>query len=190
VLAEVDTFGAGQPTGTSIDGSTTYGIAGAFGGLNTGLNLQTGPVVLGLNAEINIASISGGTPWAFYGDPNDMVASSLRWFGSIAARVGLALGQVHIYGLAGWAAGNFTHTLTDTNALSVTVLHQGPTFGGGLEFATASGLVVGAEYRLYRFDTQSLDVPFDAVTYPSFWGDRLDFTPTVNTIRISISKLF
>jgi len=89
----------------------------------------------------------------------------------------LAFGQVHLYGLAGWGAGNFTHTLFDTNTVAVTALHTGPTFGGGVEFATASGIVIGIEYRRYNFDAQSLGVPSNGGQFPSFWGDRLDFAP-------------
>ena len=102
----------------------------------------------------------------------------------------MAFGQVHVYGLVDWAAGNFTHALNEVATVSVTALHTGPTFGGGVEFATPSGLVIGVEYRRYNFDAQSLLVPVDLADFPSFWGDRLDFTPAINTIRIGISKLF
>jgi outer membrane immunogenic protein len=200
VIADVDVLGftAGRGTGESIDGTTTYPIAGPFGGVNAGYNYQFGPVVLGLNGEINIAGINGGTSWAFY-NAGDSVSTALNWFGSIAARAGLAFGQFHAYGLVGWGFGNFTHTLRDEPPCtfvacvvpyeqSVTAVHQGLTFGGGAEFATAGGLVISVEYRRYTFDAQSMGVPGAAVT--DWFGDRLDFTPALHTVRVGISKLF
>jgi len=191
VVADRDFLGftAGRPTGADIDATTTYPIAGAFGGLNAGFNFQAGPLVLGVNGEINLARIAGGASWPVYGDANDSVSSLSNWFGSVAARAGLAFGQFHAYGLAGWAFGNFTHTLSDPLYVqSVTAIHMGPVYGGGVEYATARGLVISVEYRRHNFDAQSLGVPGGAGTI--WFGDRLDFTPTINTVRLGISKLF
>ena len=122
--------------------NTTYlAPHGAFGGAQAGYNWQTGsmfgPLVLGIEADIqgaglrdDFTNLSIGQATAF--------DQRLDWFGTVRGRIGRADGPVFSYATAGYAYGSVRTTLNQPG-IGVTDfgnrLHHGWTYGGGVEAA-------------------------------------------------------
>lgn len=71
--------------------------SGVAGGLQAGYNFQNGPLVLGLETDIQLSGASDTfAPYKF----------SNPWFGTLRTRVGYALNNILFYGTAGLAYGN------------------------------------------------------------------------------------
>src|SRR5262249_12786598 len=97
----------------------SYTINGFHGGGTAGYNLQTGPVVLGVEGDISAANIDGGGSCtnSFGAATNTIVAppptfsahcrTSLDWFATLTGRLGVASGNALVYAKAGVAWGGF-----------------------------------------------------------------------------------
>ena len=71
--------------------------AGVAGGAQAGYNFQSGQVVFGVEADLQLSSAEDRfAPWKF----------SNPWFGTLRGRVGFALNNILFYGTAGLAYGN------------------------------------------------------------------------------------
>jgi outer membrane immunogenic protein len=122
---------------------------GGFGGAQIGYNWQgdslLGPIVYGLEADIQGASLSGGgayvLPYTQYGQKQD-------WFGTVRGRVGLADGPILSYVTGGLAYGNAKSTIggTTTTALSNNRTATGWTIGSGVEAALGGNWTGKIEY--------------------------------------------
>lgn len=122
--------------------NTTYlAPHGAFGGAQAGYNWQTssmfGPLVLGIEADIqgaglrdDFTNLRGGQATAF--------DQRLDWFGTVRGRIGRSDGPVFSYATAGYAYGSVKTTLNQAG-IGITDfgdrLHHGWTYGGGVEAA-------------------------------------------------------
>ena len=108
--------------------------SGFVGGVQGGYNWQNGPLVVGLEADIQ-ASAANDTfaPWKF----------SNPWFGTVRGRVGYALNNVLFYGTGGLAFGELrgqTFGLTESHTTA------GWTAGVGAEFGFAQNWTAKIEY--------------------------------------------
>jgi len=128
------------------------------GGGQVGYNLQTGPAVLGIEADLNslrlhasrfISSVPGtlSAPYSF--------AESFEtdWIATVRGRLGYAYDRVLIYATGGLAIANhkFSQTITQLNfpffqTGSVSATKDGWTVGGGLEYALGNGWSLKGEY--------------------------------------------
>ena len=100
--------GFGLPSfATSLDG--------VIGGGEAGYNWQTGPWVLGLEANFEGSGLSGGRNAPCLPPLCGAFAASysqeLSWFGTLRPRIGYALGNSHFYATGGGALGQ-----VETNA--------------------------------------------------------------------------
>ncbi|MGD9830031.1 MAG: outer membrane protein [Hyphomicrobiaceae bacterium] len=154
---------------------------GWFGGGFVGFNFQTGPLVLGLEADWNAADISGGR--GNVGFIGNTVSSSIDSFGSFRGRLGFAANRWLFFVTGGysWADSNhaqFSPIVGFTGSAGKTL--DGWTVGGGLEYAFSSNLVGRIEYRHYEWDggrlampapytSRSLDLDLDTVTVGLSW---------------------
>jgi outer membrane immunogenic protein len=73
---------------------------GGFGGGQIGYNIQRGPVVLGLEADIDGSGIT---------DSVGGQKSSLDWFGTVRGKAGYALDRALVYVSGGYAYGQVTN---------------------------------------------------------------------------------
>jgi outer membrane immunogenic protein len=184
VDSDVDIFNNG-----TVNHSSNFDIDGGYGGAFAGWNVQHEELVFGVEGEFNFGEINGGGPTYVYGDGGDLLSSESEWFGSVVGRMG---GLVHqnmlAYVVAGFAFGDFTHTLNDTSAAysqSFQTTHAGYAVGTGLEWRTHENWSLRAEYRFYDFTKESLEVPAAAPTV--FFSDRLDYDPYIHTVRVGVS---
>ena len=134
-------FGADQKAG---------GVAFTGGG-QIGYNWQTGPLVLGVETDINYRGASGNN------NGFGSIGTSAGYFGTARARVGYAIDRLLIYGTGGLAYGsvNFPgsatgvglggapHFLTRFNNPGTKL---GWTAGAGVEYALTRNWSVKAEY--------------------------------------------
>ncbi|MBE7733520.1 porin family protein [Devosia sp. CC-YST696] len=112
-------------------------LRGINGGAQIGYNLQTGPAVFGVEADLQGAHMSQSINGATH---------TLQYFGTVRARVGLDIaGMVMPYLTAGIAGGGATHDLPPPGASS-TKFHAGWTVGAGVEAKLSDNVSVKAEY--------------------------------------------
>lgn len=123
-----------KQSGYGIDRSTTPGSV--FGGLQAGYNFQTGPWVVGAEADVG------------YGHPTKTTLlgrAEENWSGTIRARGGYAFDNVLLYGTGGFAWANFK--ISDSAAgLDKTTTRAGWTLGAGAEYAFTKNISVKGEY--------------------------------------------
>jgi outer membrane immunogenic protein len=136
----------------SISGLTAGGLVGA--------NVQLGAFIIGVEGDANWIALRGRDACSGAFPPT--CNTDMDYFATARARVGLAAGNVMLYGTGGWAWANMTSNFDDGggNTLKQSVLLQGYTFGGGVEALFANGWGMRGEW-LY---TQLLsgDLPGDS----------------------------
>lgn len=108
--------------------------SGVLGGVQAGYNWQTGPLVFGIEADVQLnGSDDTFAPWKF----------SNPWFGTARGRVGYAYSNILFYGTGGLAFGGLRG---ETFGLSETHSTIGWTAGLGAEFALSKNWSAKAEY--------------------------------------------
>jgi outer membrane immunogenic protein len=146
--------------------------AGVVGGGEAGYNWQTGPWVLGLEANFEGSGLSGSRtapcPPPLCGAVAPSYAQKLPWFGTLRPRVGYALGNWLVYATGGGALGQVDTSATAAVGSFVatdnrTQARGGWTIGGGVEVELMAGWSAKIEY-LYvdlgrRTTTYLLDPP-------------------------------
>lgn len=139
-----------QPFGA---GSGQSGVAFAGGG-QVGYNWQTGPLVLGLETDINYRGASNNSNGGFF---NSSLNTGSGYFGTARARVGYAIDRLLIYGTGGLAYGavkfpGSAFGVGPAGAMALTRLDNsggaklGWTAGAGAEYALTRNWSVKAEY--------------------------------------------
>jgi outer membrane immunogenic protein len=108
--------------------------SGFVGGLQGGYNWQSGPLVFGIEGDIQATGASDTfAPWKF----------SSPWFGTVRGRVGYALNNVMFYGTGGLAFGELSG---QTFGLTESHINAGWTVGVGAEFGLARNWTAKIEY--------------------------------------------
>ncbi len=140
--------GFGLPSfATSLDG--------VIGGGEVGYNWQTGPWVLGLEANFEGSGLSGGrnAPClpSLCGAFAASYAQRLSWFGTLRPRIGYALGNWLFYATGGGALGQVETNAAASVGSFVAADRRGGTrdgwtLGGGVEVALAPGWSAKIEY--------------------------------------------
>lgn len=124
--------GSGSTTVVPFDAGVTE--KGVLGGGQIGFNYEfSNRLVLGVEADIDLADISGSTNICPLGPADECVthANRLDYFGTLRGRLGYAFDNVLVYGTGGfaWGRGSASSTVTCVSA---------PTFGAPLECPASS----------------------------------------------------
>jgi len=171
-------------------------FSGVIGGAQIGYNWQTGPFLLGVEADFQGSSLKGTltAPCAVvFCVPAGLSASysqSIPWFGTARARVGYARDIWLIYATGGYAFANL-----ETNAVatagpviaqySASEIRSGWTAGAGIEVAFAPNWSAKLEY-LYA-DFGNTRTTWSAFGVPVVFDDaRL----TMNVVRGGVNYRF
>lgn len=135
---------------TGFSSNSTYlSPQGGLGGGQIGYNWQTnsflGPLVLGVEADIQGADLSDTRTNL---QPGIQYGQKLDWFGTVRGRIGLATGPVLSYVTAGYAYGNVKTSVSEfgTNVLSTSSGRSGWTWGSGVEAALGGNWTGKIEY--------------------------------------------
>ena len=169
-------FGSGSAPATT---GPTFGSnpSGGFLGGQIGYNHHlTDNIVLGLEADAQWASISGGDLGA-----GPVITQNINWFGTVRGRLGYAMDTWLPYVTAGLAVAGATRTTDAGGGQSVARTHTGYALGAGIEWAFASDWTAKVEYQYLNFG---------AATYVFSGAPDPSVGLTSNTIRIGLSKHF
>ncbi len=159
-------YGFGQQTPGSLFGDSfsafNYNGNGWLGGITAGAQLQSGHTVIGLEADIDWANITGsGTgPMSFNGAAigTATLSSTLSSVSTARARVGYALDNWLFYVTGGLGVTNETSKITTSTFVcnngafnnppcsSLSDLHLGLAAGAGLEYGITPSLSAKAEW--------------------------------------------
>jgi opacity protein-like surface antigen len=170
-----------DPLGPSMFGNPNLGT-GPFAGGQIGYNYQSGTVVYGLEADVAFTETRGTSTCSSLSGTfiNSNCKVGMDAFGTLAARLGLALGadgRSLIYGKAGaaWSSGSIDVATNDgmngelgnpfTRAHS-SVNRWGWTLGAGMEYALEGNWSVKGEYDFAGFGRQSVALPASAYVAP------------------------
>lgn len=172
-----------NPTGYYQQDYTANGYNdGLFGGVRAGYNKQFGAVVLGVEADANLAMMKGyancGAHVVMGGmggaDTGDVCGNRTDAIGSLTARAGYAMGRALVF-VKGGAA--YQRERSDISNLVLNPLlfsdppfvttktsdRYGWTIGGGVAYALDSNWSVTAEYGYYDFGAHRVNFPVPAV---------------------------
>jgi outer membrane immunogenic protein len=158
VKSDIDFAIPGGPVFASVDNA----FSGLIGGAQIGYNWQTGPFVLGFEADFQGSDLKGSlvAPCAaIFCVPAGLSASygqRIPWFGTARARVGYAQDSWLIYATGGYAYANL-----ETNALATagpvaaafnsSEIRSGWTAGAGIEVGLAPNWSAKLEYLYADF---------------------------------------
>jgi outer membrane immunogenic protein len=136
-------FGGFTNRGSSYFGGSDGGLFG----VTAGYNYQSGPLVAGVEGDLNFGGISGSnSPYGgVYSNGNINAEGSLR------ARFGYAFNHTLVYITGGYTGANLKGSVTDYAAspniyANESTYLNGWTIGAGVEFALTHNVSVKAEY--------------------------------------------
>jgi outer membrane immunogenic protein len=145
------------PASSFADYTANYSSQGGVAGGEAGFNLQSGNIVVGIEADGFWSGMRGDDAAAVAAGKFPIAsvdADNLRWGGTLRARGGIAVDRWMLFFTGGWAFGDIVHTNTDP-VLGVdqfTVHANGLTAGGGIQYALMNNLIGKVEYRYYNFN--------------------------------------
>jgi outer membrane immunogenic protein len=152
-------------TGHSFTNDSLYQAPqGGFGGGQIGYNWRgdslLGPIVYGLEADIQGAGLSDGYPTVaggVGGATPTAYSTKTDWFGTVRGRIGLATGPVLSYFTGGYAYGNVKTTITEGAAtpFSNNRTQGGWTVGSGVEAALGGNWTGKIEYLYLNLGNKS-----------------------------------
>jgi outer membrane immunogenic protein len=158
---------AGTPAFASVNNS----IAGVLGGLQTGYNWQTGPMVFGFETDFQFTGLEGriNSPTCPAAVCGVATAASfghkLPWFGTVRGRLGYAADSWMMYATGGYAYGRIETDATATAgpisaSLSRSETRSGWTVGGGIEVALSRNWTAKAEYLYVDLGSSDQNLAF------------------------------
>ena len=147
----------------TINYSSTGGIAGG----ELGYNVQSGNIVVGVEADGFWSGIKGSDVDQFNAGTlpiGSVDATSLRDGFTLRARGGIAVDRLLLFFTGGWAYGEFQHTNTDPvfGVDRFSAKRSGLTAGGGIAYAITNNLIGKFEYRYYDFGRYERAAPLNA----------------------------
>jgi len=189
-----DPFGPTPGTkGTNFAGfGDTTNATGPLGGGQVGANLQAGPLVLGVQADISAAHLRGENT-CFSGLGGINCQRNINSIDTVTGRVGFAWNRSLAYVKGGAAQTNDTFTLDgNTNGAlalgtGVTKLNtQGWTAGGGVEYTVADHWTAFAEYD--HIGLPGTTVPFPTVA--TINAQTIGVKQTVDLFKLGVNYEF
>jgi outer membrane immunogenic protein len=153
------------PETLPINGKRSFGLVGVHGGYNW----QMGQAVFGVEGDYSWVNAKSSTTFAedaTDGPGFDTVSAKLRSLASVRGRAGVVVGNLMVYGTAGWGWARTNFSFDDQG----TILHVSRTTSGivggvGAEWYLTSvgpgSLLLRTEYLHYAFGGQSLTTFFN-----------------------------
>jgi outer membrane immunogenic protein len=140
----------------------SYSTGGWLGGVHAGYNWQSGPLVLGLETDIETSGVEGSGRGTFGGGH----LTAIDWMGSLRGRLGYAAGNTLLYVTGGLAYGDVTLERAWAGGITTgsTGWTTGWTVGGGIEHAFSQTVSLRLEYRYTDFGQISYSSPVLGIT--------------------------
>ena len=143
-------YGFGQ--GTS-DGTRAFGDqSGALAGVTAGYNFQSGPLVAGIEADLDFSDVAGSQSPKFA----TFTSGNVTGMGTLRGRFGYAVDRALFYITGGYAGANMRGGLSDNSTNPNLIFNQsnylnGYVLGLGMEFAVTNNISLKAEYLYSNF---------------------------------------
>jgi outer membrane immunogenic protein len=148
--------------------------------LHAGWNWQSGALVFGIEADVNLANIDG----TFTFLNGDEFTTDVQATGNLRARIGFAMDRALIYATGSLAIADVelgTLFLAGPTREEDNKTYFGYTVGGGLEYAFTDALSARVEYRYTDLGEENFDW---ATAFPTFNGD---YDITFHTVQAGLS---
>lgn len=163
----------------------SYDPTGAMGGGFIGANYQFNQFVIGVEADWQAADLNGDS--GPIGAVPFTLSTTVKDYGSVRGRLGIAFDRVLLFATGGWAWGNFTTSYAFTGFPPYLVNRvdssNGWAAGAGLEYAFTNNVLARVEYRYTDLGSTSF-VNFPTNTAEA--GNRV----TINDVRVGIAYKF
>ena len=148
-----------RATGEATDNDAAWGAAGGkysttgtggIFGLNAGYNYQMGAIVLGLETDIALSTVSSSSPVPYTTIYSITPASKIQSLGTVRARLGYSIDRALLYVTGGLAYADANVNEAITNGSTITTAtsagwRTGWALGAGLEYAIDSKWTVRTE---------------------------------------------
>jgi len=149
--ADFSGVGLGVDVGAAIGDNGAVNYSGVAGGAHVGYNLQSGPIVGGVEADAFLGSISGGS--SGFGN------YSQTWLSSARIKGGYAFGDILAYGTLGEA---WSTSSLQNQGFTTSKFLNGYVFGVGAEYPLTRSITLRAELRRYNFNGATYYFPAGA----------------------------
>jgi outer membrane immunogenic protein len=164
-------------TSVSAPGFGSTNPSGGLGGLHGGYNWQSGNIVFGGEADLDLNWAQSSTT---YGSGNSL-SSHPTWVSSLRGRAGYAFNNFMIYGTLGLALANTNLTLQQPGAITqMSETQFGYVIGLGGEMKIAPQISLRLEALHYGFADKNL----------SYGSSITPLSSSLNTVRAGISFHF
>lgn len=120
----------------------SHSLRGQQVGGQIGCDLQAGPLVFGLEGQLDWANLTGEH---LYVPQGDTYRTRLDWLGTATGRVGIAVDRALVYVKGGFAAAGARYDVLGTT-ITGSASRRGWTVGGGLEYALTANWSARIEY--------------------------------------------
>lgn len=178
-----DVDGEADVGGTDATGDYDYEIDGFIAGIHAGYNHQFNNFVVGVEGDVEYASLDGSGGGDDPGFGSFYHETELDWLATLRLRAGFAIDRLLIYGTGGFAWAHVDQAFGETGDPALDDGDRsrwGWTLGAGAEYAFATNWTARAEYRYY-------DLGDDDVSGVGFSDDN---DITLHTIRLGASYKF
>jgi outer membrane immunogenic protein len=148
----------------SLGAVTKLDPNGIFGGGTLGYNIQTGPLVYGIEADFGAMDIVKATaPTGAGAFPGAQIGIKSGFYGDVTGRLGYAWGQSLLYAKGGWAFFNgrdqfFQGAGAAFTSRTTPGTFNGWTLGGGFEYAINPAWSIKLEYLHFDFGDQTFGI--------------------------------
>jgi opacity protein-like surface antigen len=197
VGAALGTTDFADPFGVALFGDRVRS-PGFIGGGQIGYNYQSGPVVLGIEADVS-GDVSDGTNTCFAVSGNS-ISSTCRvrpdFYATLTGRLGYAAGRILLYakGGAAWTHGTvdmvFNNNPTAYFASSSSFDATGWTVGGGIEHALTPAWSAKLEYDYLNFGSHSVATPYVAGNPFGLTAPVTSATEQVHQVKLGLNYRF
>lgn len=179
--------------------STSFWTNGVLAGVHGGWNYQTGPLVFGVEGNLDYTNARGSSavinaigPAGVAGTAN--LSSETNWVATVVGRAGVTSGSVLYYLVGGWALQGSEHTAS--------ALFPGPAIFGGGSLAqtisdTGSGYVLGfgGEFAVWqnfsaKLEYNYMDFGEKSLSFPGIDNSPVRLDHQMHVVKLGISYLF
>lgn len=154
-------------------------LTGAAGGVQLGYDWQAGGLVIGLVGDINAANFSGNGPATVAstaGTVGAVWSSRTNWYSTEDVRLGIPIGPLLLYGMAGAAEGGQTMNVTGAGAFNSRGF--GWNGGGGVEWRISQTTSLMTQFKHIDIGNVSCPVcvaPGSQKFAPNVWETGINF---------------
>jgi outer membrane immunogenic protein len=188
-------------------------VNGFLAGGQVGFNWQTGPIVLGVEAEASWTNLEGrntcigpGSIFTIVGVLSVACKSEVDVLASLTGRVGFSFGQTMVFAKGGVAYASEEHSIrpalaslspadvfcadTNCNFKGKDDDRWGWTFGAGVEHAFTPNWSAKVEYQFYDFDKEKVDFGHLELAKDLRIPIRMDIEQHVHVFKFGLNYRF